>query len=415
MDETDPDAELKAMMASGKYVVGRGITPRAAGTALARLPSAMAFAGPTANIYILSMGQADSMLVVGPAPARRTLLVDAGETNWNTRKGCLHVRDRIKEITGKHHVDYFLLTHYHQDHAGAPPITTNERSTEGGGLFCLLGGGPGFFTVGTLIDSGRPPQAFMPEASPSLRGIELLTDTWLAQGTLKRREDARGGSGQINLGNGMEVDIVVSNGRLTNAANPVHMAVASVNPGLYSAGRPASPNDFSIGMEITIGEFELFSAGDLSGAPPDDADADFQVTQNDQVYTNIEKALTNLWKASGRESRVEIYRASHHGSKNSSSQPLADLLAPQLVIYSCGGSHGHPDDSVLDRFQALGADQLITTKADRDDGTIDDSYGNGWINPAGEIQISVPLNGSRFVVETDSQAFSYPIHADTDE
>lgn len=415
VDDPDPDAELKAMIASGKLVVGSGQTVTTTSVLRRSTFSALTLSAPSASIHVLSMGQADAMLVVGPAPARRTMLVDAGETNWNTRKGCLHVRDRVKAITGKYHVDYFVLTHYHQDHAGAPPMTANDRSTEGGGLFCLLGSGPVFFTVDTLIDSGKPPQAFMAEASPSLRGIELLTDTWVAQGTLKRRESARHGSSQIKLGNGITVDIVVTNGRLPNATNAVHADVASANPGLYSAERPASPNDFSIGMEISIGEFELFSAGDLSGAPPDNADEDFQITQNHQVYTNIEKPLTNQWKANGRESRVEVYRASHHGSKNSSSQPLADMLAPQLVIYSCGGSHGHPDDSILDRLQALGADQLLTTEADRDNGTIDDAYGNGWINPAGEIRISVPLNGPRYVVETDSQAFSYPIRADADE
>src|SRR6185503_140151 len=111
--------------------------------------------GGTVSFHVFSMGQADAMLVIGPAPGRKTLLIDTGELNWNTRKGCEHVRERIVALTGRAHVDYFVLTHYHLDHAGAPQtVASSGRITPGGGLFCLLDRGTNFFTIGTLIDPG---------------------------------------------------------------------------------------------------------------------------------------------------------------------------------------------------------------------------------------------------------------------
>lgn len=44
-----------------------------------RLEQSMLGREANVEIYVLSMGQADTMLIVGPPPARKTLLVDAGE------------------------------------------------------------------------------------------------------------------------------------------------------------------------------------------------------------------------------------------------------------------------------------------------------------------------------------------------
>lgn len=339
------------------------------------------------------------------------MLVDLGEKNWNSRKGCLHVRERVKDITGRYRVDYLVLTHYHQDHAGAPPGDYSEKYFEGGGLFCLLGSEPEFFSVGTFLDSGAPSTTYLPSPTPSLAGIEENVDQWITSGTLGSRQTARHGTDQIKLGDNVEVEILVTDGRVSSFGPQVHALVESQYPGTYSTAHEASPNDFSIGMEISVGDFNLFTAGDLTGAPEDAQDADFALTRNNQIYTNIERPLAEHWTQLKRSSQVEVYRASHHGSGNSSSDILIDLLSPQLVIYSVGGKHGHPSESVLVRAKLLGADQLITTEADREDGNISDEYGNGWDNPAGEIRIVVPVNSSEYTVLSDTQAFTYPLRS----
>jgi hypothetical protein len=368
------------------------------------------------EVYVFSMGQADAMLVVGPPPLRKTLLIDAGETNWNTRKGCAHVRDRVKAITGQYRVDYLVVSHYHMDHTGYPPtVYGNNKVFEGGGIFCLLGSTPEFFSVGKLIDSGPAAAPFQPEPKLILDTIEASKADWIAAGTLGAREIARFGTSQINLGAGVVVDIVVTDGRVQSNDPGAHAAVEQSNPGTYRPDQQASPNDFSVGMEISLGDFELFTAGDLTGAPGEPPYDAFMVTQHHQVYTNVESPIARAWSASNRESDVEIYRANHHGSANSSTVDLLALLEPELVIYSCGGKYGHPDRVIADRVQAMGGDQILTTEADWPNRVFPAAYGNGWDNPAGEIAIVVPVAGGEFTVSSATQAWSYPIFSDAQE
>ena len=43
----------------------------------------------------------------------------------------------------------------------------------------------------------------------------------------------------------------------------------------------------------------------------------------------------------------------HHGSKNSSSSALLELLSPRFVIVSSGHEYGHPADETLERLLAI--------------------------------------------------------------
>ena len=74
--------------------------------------------------------------------------------------------------------------------------------------------------------------------------------------------------------------------------------------------------------------------------------------------------------------------------------------------------------AVVERFKSLGSDQLVTTKVDDEtwpNHVFPAEFGNGWDNPAGEIEISVPLAGGNFTVTTATQAFEYPILSDQQE
>ena len=54
---------------------------------------------------------------------------------------------------------------------------------------------------------------------------------------------------------------------------------------------------------------------------------------------------------------LELLMAGHHGSKNSTSAELLDILRPELAIISVGyNSYGHPADEVLDRLAHIGAE-----------------------------------------------------------
>jgi hypothetical protein len=128
--------------------------------------------------------------------------------------------------------------------------------------------------------------------------------------------------------------------------------------------------------------------------------------------------MVEFWRDNNRESDVEIYRVNHHGSQNSSTTHLADAVRPEVVIYSAGGRYGHPKQVIADRFQALGADQMLTSSADDDewtDGIFPAEYGNGWLNPVGEVFVHVPIGGESYTISTAEQSFEYPVLSDAEE
>ena len=59
-----------------------------------------AITNPGLEMFVFSIGQADSMLVIGPPPQRRTLLIDAGEELTGPKNKHIHIRQRIEQITG---------------------------------------------------------------------------------------------------------------------------------------------------------------------------------------------------------------------------------------------------------------------------------------------------------------------------
>jgi glyoxylase-like metal-dependent hydrolase (beta-lactamase superfamily II) len=375
------------------------------------------------EFHIFSIGQADSMLVI--APNGTTLLYDLGELNWNTRANCLQVRDEIHALTGAYHVDYLVVSHFHQDHVGGPPRVVTDRNGrqrifQGGGVFCLLEGTPDFFTVGTLIDRGDGEQEFEPERQDSHQFIIDSWERWIQNGTLQQRVPASFVTGLIDLGPGIAVEVLATAGHAFDGDPGALAAAEAASPDqTYRADQPASPNDFSIALEFTVGsDFELFTAGDLTGAPGEPPYDPFMVTEHHQVYTNVESHMVQRWNDVAREADVEVYVANHHGSGNSSTVDLASALEPEVVIYSVGGRYRHPNREIADRFLTLGADQLLTTAADDEEwanGVFPSQYGNGWENPAGDILVFAPLQGSWYTVATNQQAIEYPILTDAQE
>ena len=106
--------------------------------------------------------------------------------------------------------------------------------------------------------------------------------------------------------------------------------------------------------------------------------------------------MVKRWGAADRESDVEIYRANHHGSANSSTQDLLDALDPEFILYSTGGGYGHPSADPIQRG-AVGAVQLIT------DGASLKTWPNGLPEElgrvVGEIEIEVAAGGAAYRIE----------------
>src|SRR5437016_3313729 len=74
---------------------------------------------PVLQIHVFDVGQGDSTLIIGPSPEKKTLLIDAGEElQGGSRTHYKEVAQKIRALTGKSSIDYFVISHYHFDHMG---------------------------------------------------------------------------------------------------------------------------------------------------------------------------------------------------------------------------------------------------------------------------------------------------------
>jgi len=267
------------------------------------------------EIHHIDAGQACSTLIIGPTG--RSLLVDAGEADWQADDGALIVGPYIKNVLGSSHLDYVLISHFHLDHTGYPGY---------GGLWHLvnLQG----FTVGKLLH--RDFTHFLGEGGGTLaRWRSYLAGE--GQGAL-HPEVATLGTGQIDLGPGVALRVVAADGN-----------------GLLSAQAPAddpappSENDYSLAFVLRFGMLDYFSGGDLSG--------ETLVSQYGYSYHDIEYAVAPL------AGDIDVYRVNHHGSQYSSSPTFLAELWPRVSVIEVGNDNpdGHPHQAAVDRLVATGA------------------------------------------------------------
>ena len=345
------------------------------------------------DIYIFSIGQGDAMLVVGPAPEKRSLLIDLGTPRGEDGRTHQRIASRIEQITGRRGVDYFMVSHFHEDHVGR----FSQKNPRG--IFGLLSNPTDNFTVGTWFDRGDGEQEFGVRTRAHRHTVEHVPG-FLKSGRVGKRAVPNFGTGDIDLGGDISVDVLAVAGRVFEGDPGALASVEANKPGTY-AEAPASENDFSIAVEISLGDFELFTAGDLNGAPfPGDGAPYATHTvrffgKKGSTYTNVEGWMVKHWKATDRENDVEIYRANHHGSKNSSTADLVNALDPEVVIYSCGGLYGHPDPEVVERT-APGALQLVTHSASEK--SWPDGLPPELATVVGETHIEVSADGSSYVL-----------------
>jgi hypothetical protein len=205
----------------------------------------------------------------------------------------------------------------------------------------------------------------------------------------------RFGPGQIDLGAGVTVDVLAFAGKLPSGASAFDKARQA---GADYSRAPGDENDLSIALEISAGEFEMFTAGDLNGTD-DPVRHPFSTPRHfsngDSTFTNIEHHLVSGWQSQSppRESDVEVYRADHHGSGFSTTQKLLDALDPEFILYSTGADHGHPDNNVVRRGGKT-ARQFATT-AVTDPSTFQAERGK----PVGEIEIIVARDGKSYTIQ----------------
>ena len=266
------------------------------------------------EIHHIDAGPATSTLVI--APGGRSLLIDAGEGEWDGEAGASIVGPYLKSVLGTSHLDYVLVSHFHLDHTGAPGH---------GGLWHLFHRQG--VTVGKLLhrDFSRYPG----EGSATLTHWR---DYLAGEGkALVHPEVALLGPDQIDLGPGVGVTLVAvdGNGRLIPGA-------------VASDPAPPNENDFSVALVLRYGQLDYFTAGDLSG--------ETLISEFGYSCHDIEQAVAPLVRD------IDVYRVSHHASAHSSSPTLLAQMRPRvsLIEVAKDDSDGHPHQATVDRLAVWG-------------------------------------------------------------
>ncbi len=289
------------------------------------------------RFVVFDVGQADCMLVINDG---RTMLVDAGVSRSREDRDAMGaVARRIESLTGRRHLDYLVVTHYHADHIGTHQARgKNERRDQG--LWELLDHEN--FTIDTLVDRGSFTYVFK---GGTQKKFETSVSRWLRDGLIRTRRLARTGD-TIDLGKDLRIEVVAVNG------NDVLASSRARDPAMFEKW-PPSENDYAIALKFTKGDFEFFTAGDLSGRYVYKTFGPITMSYND-IESVIAEAIGD----------IEVYRVNHHGSDNSTNPCFLSVLHPEVSIFSTGdNSYGHPAPRVYQATRATG-DVWITGGGD---------------------------------------------------
>src|ERR1700694_3580968 len=242
----------------------------------------------TLQIYFVDVEGGQATLFV--TPDGQSLLIDTG---WSGNDG--RDADRIVAAARKaaiERIDFVLLTHFHQDHAG--------------GITQLAAKIP----IGTVIDHGE-----------NREHADAVTEqTWqdyqkfLAKDNVKRLIVK---PGDVLPLQGIEAKVISSDGELIDKPLP---GAGGTNTSCKDSDRhPAdqTENLRSLGTIITFGKARILDLGDLTW------------DKEMQLMCPLNKV-----------GKVDILVVSHHGLFQSSSPALVDAIAPRIAIMNNGAKKG---------------------------------------------------------------------------
>ncbi len=379
------------------------------------------------NVYWFDVEQGDSQLIVGPTG--KTLLIDLGETAWNssgTGTNATRVASQIQSICGTGSspvaLDWVMASHHHLDHIGYAG-NPNDTTSYGNGLYQLLTptslGGLGF-GVGQVIDhdggtwtdangdkdcdvgtSAAPANEIAWHNAGTTSSTSSRFICWLYGPA--GQPDRAGIAGKVltltnssswptlDLGDGASAEIVEANAKGVMQAD----GSTPVSGDHHADGSPPSENDYSIGLKVTYGTYSYATAGD--------SDGEYATSANSYTYNNVEQKLISAM------GQVETVRANHHGSSHSSSDAYVDALVPQTSVISCGNnSYGHPSNHTLDAFRAVGADIYLTNDpCDTTDDTGAAIDYAGTFNHNGTVHLATQNAGADYTIQYDAGSNSY--------
>ncbi|MEO0083061.1 MAG: MBL fold metallo-hydrolase [candidate division WOR-3 bacterium] len=290
------------------------------------------------RIYQIDVNTGDAALIV--SPTNKYVLIDAGDDRYNYGDTVL----RFLRTLGITHLDYLIVSHYHEDHIGGVPWV----------IYGLSGFGSNDSILNYCYD----------------RGDTYTTSMYLnyvnAVGT-KRRTVALGET--LDLGGGVLMICVAKNGK-----------VLSGDSVLPNSGE----NYRSLAWVLKYGLFKFFTGGDLVG---------YNVTGERDVETILAPVVR----------KVDVMKVNHHGSRNSSNNIFLDSLRPKAAVISQGThpvNNNHPHQEAIDRLVAHNT-YIYQMNDNPTGGTIPNGYGR-ILNTTATItvnQASFIINGDEYLLD----------------
>ncbi|MEO6235811.1 MAG: MBL fold metallo-hydrolase [Vicinamibacterales bacterium] len=237
------------------------------------------------DIYFIDVEGGQATLFV--TPAGESMLIDGGYPGFADRD-VNRVLAIVKQA-GLTKLDYMLVTHYHDDHAGNAaalgariPITT-------------------FIDHGETVETGAPAKALY---ESYLKGRARATHLLAKPGDKVPLRD-------------LDVTIVTANG--AHLTEPL-TAPAAAN-GLCAAYQPkdvdTGENARSVGSVIAFGRFRMIDLGDLTWNKEQEL-----VCPNNLIGT------------------VDLYLTTHHGLAQSNAPVIVHALKPRVAIMNNGPTKG---------------------------------------------------------------------------
>ncbi len=237
------------------------------------------------------------------------------------------------------HLDYAQITHFHDDHMGAPS-SISKKSVEGTYLLTGITEVAAHIPVYKIIDRGFPNYDYpISQDSKMMRNYKSFVKSKLVNNTIIFEKSIPGSNTQIVLKKDakkyqsvFEIRNIISNGELWTGKDANTKKLFPELSTLRSDHYP-SENMCSIGIRLSYGRFDYFSGGDMPGvlgfgSPP---------------WNDIETPVSRV------VGPVEAFILNHHGNRDAQNDRLLAALRPQVMVIPVWSSD-HPGHDVLDRM-----------------------------------------------------------------
>ena len=272
------------------------------------------------------------------------ILIDAGSKTSSIP----YIAEYLNRYVTDGKLEYVIVTHAHEDHYAGFSVLD-------GSIFDL-------YECGTIIDFAMTNQE--DKGSSNMYGRYLM----------EREDEVKAGAVHYTAAECVS-DPAKNNFDLGNG-----ITMQILNSKFYTA-KSSTENNYSVCTLFTYGSYKYLFTGDLE----DDG----------------EEALVAL----NSLSKVNLYKAGHHGSKTSSTNALLSVIQPEIVcVCCCAGSPEYtktdanqfPTQEFVDRIAPYTDRVYVTTRCI-------DYQNNDFASMNGNITVITDTGGLRVVCSADSR------------